>query len=134
MTTDTVFAEDLSTALAALDVDTELVRVAWAEIHEDLRHINIYSSLLCSVGTCRGNVNRRGAIRVFGYAPEMRTVPVCDCGQHDAEQVAHAIAVMIEDGERQVESRANYPELWFEPTTARWIGYRWRAFGSLGSM
>ena len=135
MTTDTVFAEDLSTALGALDVDTELVRIAWAEIHEELRTANIYGTLLCRTGSCRmAGVMSRGAIRVYGYAPDLRTVPVGDCGQHEAEEVAHQIAELIESGRLDAESRATYPEAWAHEIPKLWTRYRWRALDSLARM
>lgn len=135
MTTGTIFAEDLAIALAALDVDTELVRVAWAEIHEELRTANIYGTLLCRTGSCRtaGGLTR-GAIRVYGYAPDLRTVPIGDCGQHEAEEVAHRIADLIESGRLDVESRATYPEPWAHERPKLWMGYRWRALDSLARM
>jgi hypothetical protein len=131
----TEFTEDLTTLLAALDVDTELLRVACAEIHDELRHANIYSTLLCRVGACRSaGVMSRGAIRVFGYTPDLRTVPVGDCGQHDTEDVARAISNLIEDGRRDAESRAAYPEAWVRFTEELWIGYRWKTLDALARM
>jgi hypothetical protein len=135
MTTDTDFAQDLTTALAVLDIDTELVRVAWAELHAELRSANVYGTLLCRSGSCRmPGIASRGAIRVYGYAPDLRTVPVGDCGQHDAEEVAHQIADLIESGRRDAESRATYPAAWAHETAKLWMGYRWKPLDALARM
>ena len=135
MPTDTDFAEELVTALAALDIDPELVRVAWAEVHTELRNANIYGTLLCRSGSCRmAGVLSRGAIRVYGYGPDLRTVPVGDCGQHEAEDVAHQIADLIESGQRDAESRATYPEAWAHEIAKLWMGYHWKPLDPLGRM
>ncbi|ACU77804.1 hypothetical protein Caci_8991 [Catenulispora acidiphila DSM 44928] len=135
MTTDTVFAEDLAVALAALDVDTELVRVAWAEIHAELRTANIYGTLLCRTGSCRtAGIMSRGAIRLYGYAPDLRAVPVGDCGRHEAEEAAQRIAELIEYGRLEVESRATYPEAWAHESPQLWMGYRWKSLDALARM
>jgi hypothetical protein len=135
VTTDTDFADSLATALASLDIDTELVRVAWAELHPELRSANIYGTLLCRSGSCRmAGVSTRGAIRVYGYAPDLRTVPVGDCGQHEAEEVAQRIANLIESGSRDAESRASYPEAWAHESTKLWMSYRWKPLNALASM
>jgi hypothetical protein len=135
VTTDTDFAEDLTTALAALDIDTELVRVAWAEVHPELRSANIYGTLLCRSGSCRmAGIMSRGAIRVYGYAPDLRTVPVGDCGQHEPEEVAQQIADLIDSGSRDAESRATHPEAWAHETAKLWMDYRWKPMDALTHM
>ena len=135
MTIDTDFAEDLATALASLDVDTELIRVAWAEVHPELRSANFYGTLLCRSGSCGlAGVLNRGAIRVYGYAPDLRTVPVGDCGQHEPEEVAQQIAELISSGRRDVESRAAYPEAWMHETAKLWMDYRWQPLEALARM
>ena len=135
MTIDTDFAEELTTALAALNIETDLVRVAWAEIHQELRIANVYGTLLCCSGSCRmAGGTKRGAIRVYGYAPDLRAVPLGDCGQHTPDEVAHQIAFLIDSGRRDAESRATHPEAWAHETTPLWVGYQWKPLDTLARM